>query len=295
MGGNSGGERGVLKSPTYAINSPLIDACIPVVLGKSTMDHSESSNAGRPINISTKSINPPPGFIIGPISIQPIPIMDVDMGPVDEEKLLIQSEGLKRPRMNITTNGSLVHSNPPSFDNVVSVETHSEISAYHCPLLVTTIPILFPTRVWHFRFEASWLLEESSEVEVLRSWPMSNGSVPEKLKQVGLGLDGWFRGLRKAKKKTTNGLRERLAQLCDLTPTDEDLLLTDLGLNRTLIVNSFIPTEASAVLKIPLPESNISDKQGAPTTTSFREMESSMVETQEDEPETKPSGQQPTK
>ncbi|KAK8606231.1 hypothetical protein V6N13_102985 [Hibiscus sabdariffa] len=129
MGGNSGGERGVLKSPTYAINSPLIDACIPVVLGKSTMDHSESSNAGRPINISTKSINPPPGFIIGPISIQPIPIMDVDMGPVDEEKLLIQSEGLKRPRMNITTNGSLVHSNPPSFDNVVSVETHSEISA----------------------------------------------------------------------------------------------------------------------------------------------------------------------
>ncbi|KAK8589224.1 hypothetical protein V6N12_023627 [Hibiscus sabdariffa] len=100
----------------------------------------------------------------------------------------------------------------------LSIEHLPHSFSDHCPLLVTTIPILFPIRVWHFRFEASWLLEESCEAEVQRLWTESDGSVPERLKQVGLGLDSWFRAIKKAKKVTTKGLRDRLAQLCDLPP-----------------------------------------------------------------------------
>ncbi|KAL4362079.1 hypothetical protein GQ457_04G017740 [Hibiscus cannabinus] len=56
----------------------------------------------------------------------------------------------------------------------------------HCPLLNTCQPQQF----WHFRFEASWLLESSCEVKVKQLWTSFTGSF-------SLGLDRWFRKIRR--------------------------------------------------------------------------------------------------
>ncbi|KAK8541020.1 hypothetical protein V6N13_026485 [Hibiscus sabdariffa] len=91
-------------------------------------DNSDSSSAFRPTTFPSTSANPPPRFIMGLLSVQPTPIMDVDKGSSGEENFLSQSECLERPRMNVAFGVSFVQSNPSSFDNVVSSETCTEIS-----------------------------------------------------------------------------------------------------------------------------------------------------------------------
>ncbi|GMI91034.1 hypothetical protein HRI_002772700 [Hibiscus trionum] len=94
----------------------------------------------------------------------------------------------------------------------------------HCPLLLNTAETHQENNVWHFRFEASWLLEDSCEPEVRNLWNASVGSTPEKLKQVGTSLENWFRKLKMTRKVTVKDLRKRLDQLCDQPPTDDNLV-----------------------------------------------------------------------
>ncbi|GMI95318.1 hypothetical protein like AT1G43760 [Hibiscus trionum] len=47
---------------------------------------------------------------------------------------------------------------------VLSHMTHS--FSDHCPLLMDTFTQSTPRSLWHFKFEAAWLLEESCESEV---------------------------------------------------------------------------------------------------------------------------------
>ncbi|KAL4387439.1 hypothetical protein GQ457_09G000910 [Hibiscus cannabinus] len=52
----------------------------------------------------------------------------------------------------------------------------------HCPLLMeldSSLPGI--RRRWHFRFEASWLLEDTCEAEVKRLWAASSGPIPDRL------------------------------------------------------------------------------------------------------------------
>ncbi|KAK9025064.1 hypothetical protein V6N11_064963 [Hibiscus sabdariffa] len=63
----------------------------------------------------------------------------------------------------------------------------------HCPLLLSTCPNFGqPQQYWHFRFEASWLLESSCEAEVEHLWSSSVGTIPDCLLAVNLGLDRWL-------------------------------------------------------------------------------------------------------
>ncbi|GMJ02632.1 hypothetical protein HRI_003932400 [Hibiscus trionum] len=102
----------------------------------------------------------------------------------------------------------------------------------HCPLLLNTQDGVNPNKTWHFRFEASWLLEDSCEPEVQKLWAASVGSIPKKLRQVGVGLENWFRKLKMARKITVKGLKEQLTQLCEQNPTDDILAeITDVKLN----------------------------------------------------------------
>ncbi|XP_039025731.1 uncharacterized protein LOC120159112 [Hibiscus syriacus] len=65
----------------------------------------------------------------------------------------------------------------------------------HCPLFLETNSSDRLNRRWHFKFEASWLLEESCEQEVTRLWKEADGPVPKKLNHVCQGLDVWFKDI----------------------------------------------------------------------------------------------------
>ncbi|GMI92190.1 hypothetical protein HRI_002888300 [Hibiscus trionum] len=93
----------------------------------------------------------------------------------------------------------------------------------HCPLLVNTSPNTDNKAHWHFKFEAAWILEESCESEVANLWAVSTGTLPDRLRFVGLGLDNWFRKLRASRKITKRSLMKRLEELVGLYPTDEIL------------------------------------------------------------------------
>ncbi|KAK8624139.1 hypothetical protein V6N13_065492 [Hibiscus sabdariffa] len=97
-------------------------------MGKSTVEHSEFPHAVGPTFTSSMSAHFPTGFNIGPLNVNTIPTMDVDMGSSGDENMLIQPEIFKRPRMYIERVASSAQSNSSSFENVVSDETHSEIS-----------------------------------------------------------------------------------------------------------------------------------------------------------------------
>ncbi|GMI84759.1 hypothetical protein HRI_002145200 [Hibiscus trionum] len=105
----------------------------------------------------------------------------------------------------------------------------------HCPLLLNTHAAISTRQQFeHFRFEAAWLVEESCEQEVSRLWNASAGSIPTRLRQVGEGLNSWFRTLRKEKRITVTDLKTRLKELSELHPSDEvlgEILDTKIALN----------------------------------------------------------------
>ncbi|GMI79095.1 hypothetical protein HRI_001578800 [Hibiscus trionum] len=108
----------------------------------------------------------------------------------------------------------------------------------HCPLLLNTTPNgNGGNRVWHFMFEASWLLEESCETTVADIWHDSGDDLLGKLSMVSKGLDTWFRKIRREKNLSVNDLNKKLADLNDLQPTDDilgDIVETKLALNLEL-------------------------------------------------------------
>ncbi|PPD71800.1 hypothetical protein GOBAR_DD31301 [Gossypium barbadense] len=59
----------------------------------------------------------------------------------------------------------------------------------YCPLPVNTNMHINSSRVWHFKFEDAWLVEDSYESEVKNLWATSVVLVPSRLREVGLGLD----------------------------------------------------------------------------------------------------------
>ncbi|MBA0576974.1 hypothetical protein Golob_023989 [Gossypium lobatum] len=59
----------------------------------------------------------------------------------------------------------------------------------HCRLPVNTNMDINSSRVWHFKFEDTWLMEDSCESEVKKLWAASVVLVPSRLRKVGLGLD----------------------------------------------------------------------------------------------------------
>ncbi|KAE8678736.1 hypothetical protein F3Y22_tig00111402pilonHSYRG00179 [Hibiscus syriacus] len=84
----------------------------------------------------------------------------------------------------------------------------------HCPILLSTDVEAFRTmRMWHLRFEASWLLEDSCEAEVKRLWSSSRGTVPTRLKEVSTGLEVWFKRITREKKISMKDLCKRLEKL----------------------------------------------------------------------------------
>ncbi|KAK8495118.1 hypothetical protein V6N12_047114 [Hibiscus sabdariffa] len=95
-------------------------------------------------------------------------------------------------------------------------------------------------RRWHFRFEASWLLEDTCEAEVKRLWAVSSGSLPKRLAMLGEGLDGWFSRIKRDRQLSVRDLRKRLTDLADLYPTDEVLHET---INVKLALNLEIDRE----------------------------------------------------
>ncbi|KAK8568825.1 hypothetical protein V6N12_007365 [Hibiscus sabdariffa] len=66
----------------------------------------------------------------------------------------------------------------------------------HCPLLLNTVGVTDTQRQWHVKFEASWLLEDSCEHEVLTLWNAATGSVSSLLLYVCPGLNRWFCKIR---------------------------------------------------------------------------------------------------
>ncbi|KAK5812754.1 hypothetical protein PVK06_028193 [Gossypium arboreum] len=67
----------------------------------------------------------------------------------------------------------------------------------HCPLLLNSNFGNQHSKQWYFKFEATWLLEESCEIEVSRIWAESLGAVPNKIKAMGVGLEEWFQKILK--------------------------------------------------------------------------------------------------
>ncbi|KAK9008372.1 hypothetical protein V6N11_075270 [Hibiscus sabdariffa] len=115
--------------------------------------------------------------------------MAIDQG--EEDNPIICQDGLKRPRNVPTSSVHLPHS-----------------ISDHCPLLLITGSSHLPRRHWHFKFEASWILESSYESEVKRLWESSTGFIPDRLKVVRMGLDYWYWKLRAARKhKRRNTIR----------------------------------------------------------------------------------------
>ncbi|KAL4310577.1 hypothetical protein GQ457_01G015360 [Hibiscus cannabinus] len=105
----------------------------------------------------------------------------------------------------------------------------------HCPLLLNTCIGDGRPRKWHFRFEATWLAEESCQDVVKRIWEQEGGSVPDKLQKVCTGLDRWFANLKKEKQVTIRSLKSRLADLNEQAVNDEVLgEITDIKLALNL-------------------------------------------------------------
>ncbi|GMJ10110.1 hypothetical protein like AT1G43760 [Hibiscus trionum] len=109
------------------------------------------------------------------------------------------------------------------------------------PLLLHTNPRRQgESRVWHFRFEASWLLENSCKSTVHELWQLPGENLLEKLCRVSSRLDAWFRKLKKEKKFTVAELNQKLERLNELDPSDDvlgDLIETKLALNLELDKN----------------------------------------------------------
>ncbi|GMI81726.1 hypothetical protein HRI_001841900 [Hibiscus trionum] len=105
----------------------------------------------------------------------------------------------------------------------------------HCPLLLSSnMGQNIGGRAFHFRFEASWLLEDTCEAEVTRLWNSASVSVPDRLHTVSVGLDSWFRRIKKAKNIKMKDLKKRLNELNELQPSDSvlgDILDTKIALN----------------------------------------------------------------
>ncbi|GMI99219.1 hypothetical protein HRI_003591200 [Hibiscus trionum] len=105
----------------------------------------------------------------------------------------------------------------------------------HCPILLdTTARSHSSNKVWHFCFEASWLLEESCEATVRELWNVQKDDFLDKLDHVTSGLDAWFKRTKKAKKLTVEMLNQKLDRLNELAPSDEvlgDIVDTKLELN----------------------------------------------------------------
>ncbi|GMI96865.1 hypothetical protein HRI_003355800 [Hibiscus trionum] len=108
----------------------------------------------------------------------------------------------------------------------------------HCPILLNSTGLSsLPSRIWHFRFEAAWLLERSCEDEFRNLWAAANGPLLEKLAHVGRGLEAWFKRLCKEKKLSVKELQQKLADLNTVPVTEDSLgeiLETKLALNFEL-------------------------------------------------------------
>ncbi|GMJ08562.1 hypothetical protein like AT1G43760 [Hibiscus trionum] len=106
--------------------------------------------------------------------------------------------------------------------------------SYHCPLLLDTLGAIRQVRNWPFKFEACWLAEDSCESEVIKLWDESTGSVPSRLRHVCMGLNKWFKKIRRLKSITSTDFRKRLDQLWDQEPIDEvlgEIIETKVSLN----------------------------------------------------------------
>ncbi|GMI81993.1 hypothetical protein HRI_001868600 [Hibiscus trionum] len=94
----------------------------------------------------------------------------------------------------------------------------------HRPILLNTgHGKTFRNRIWHFRFESAWLVEDSCISKVERLWTSSSGSFLDRLKSLCLGLDVWFKQIRKDKGLTVADLNKKLESLNSLQPTDNVL------------------------------------------------------------------------
>lgn len=69
----------------------------------------------------------------------------------------------------------------------------------HCPLLLVIDKGEGNIQSNHFRFEASWTLEDSCEAKVRKLWEQSRGTLPHRLELLGHGLESWADRLRKEK------------------------------------------------------------------------------------------------
>ncbi|KAK9019070.1 hypothetical protein V6N11_034109 [Hibiscus sabdariffa] len=63
-------------------------------------------------------------------------------------------------------------------------------------------------RVWHFRFESSWLMEESCEDTVKSLWAKSEGDYLTRLQFTCRGMDVWFQNVRWAKRLSTKDFKK---------------------------------------------------------------------------------------
>lgn len=80
----------------------------------------------------------------------------------------------------------------------VSHFTHS--FSNHCPIVVDMEDDGHRNQLWHFKFEAAWLLEEIYKTEVAHLWNDSDGTILERLSYVCCGLGKWFKRVHKKKK-----------------------------------------------------------------------------------------------
>ncbi|GMI95338.1 hypothetical protein HRI_003203100 [Hibiscus trionum] len=94
----------------------------------------------------------------------------------------------------------------------------------HCPLLLDTNKgLMGPPDQWVFRFEASWLLERTCELEVKRLWGASSGHLLHRLEYLKTGLWKWATALRRNRRHKESMLRKRLQDLAQAFPSDENL------------------------------------------------------------------------
>ncbi|KAK8705131.1 hypothetical protein V6N13_048739 [Hibiscus sabdariffa] len=98
MAGNQGTDGGNFKSVAiHVIISTLLEERNSVEISKLTVDPSTLLPDVEPVNNPFMRVQFPSGLNIGPLNVNLIPIMDVDMGIVGEENPMLQSKGLKRP------------------------------------------------------------------------------------------------------------------------------------------------------------------------------------------------------
>ncbi|KAL4377395.1 hypothetical protein GQ457_02G029020 [Hibiscus cannabinus] len=106
--------------------------------------------------------------------------------------------------------------------------------SHPCPLLLSTDVQILERPLPQFRFEAAWLLQESSEATVCRLWSDSSEALPGKLFTLAQGLSCWFKNLCRSKKATVAALQQQLEQLYDLPVSDailEEIMGVKVDLN----------------------------------------------------------------